>query len=131
MKSHPKADQVVTKKGYQPLEECIHSIKMHATNISKDMTSTVVTQGRIASLRSVLDLLEHYNNQLISLENNSLPSEILMKLDIVEIQHLHQENAITLSKLKDMFETQKRLRRIGGEPCYTCKHIAQKLGYEI
>ena len=60
--------QVVTIPGMESLEECQESIATHAINMSKDVSSTLVNKNRITSLRSLLDLMEEYNDQIIDLE---------------------------------------------------------------
>ena len=62
--SKKENNSIETIEGMQSLDECRESIKFHATNIMKDISSTGVNQARINSLRSLLNLFEEYNEQL-------------------------------------------------------------------
>ena len=46
------------------LDECRESIKLHADNIHRDISSTFFNTNRIETLRSLLDLFEEYNEIL-------------------------------------------------------------------
>ena len=52
------------------LNECRKEIKRHAENIASDISSTLANQGRIDSLRYLLDLFEKYND-MIAIENGA------------------------------------------------------------
>jgi len=49
----------------QSLAECRKSIQDIAIRINNDISSTMINQGRIDSLRALLDLFEEYNKILI------------------------------------------------------------------
>jgi len=51
-------------EGYLSLDECRDNIKMLADAINGDISSVLVNEMRIESLRSLLNLFEEYNNQL-------------------------------------------------------------------
>lgn len=55
------------------------------------------------------------------------------KLTVEEQEHLTSDaGVITTDDLVKNFEGQKHLRTLGKtEPCWTCKNIARKLGYEV
>lgn len=58
-------NKIKTKDGFQNIFECKQSIQNTGNNIgNSDMSSPFITQKRIESMRSLLDLLEDYNNQL-------------------------------------------------------------------
>lgn len=38
---------------------------------------------------------------------------------------------VTTYDLEHTFTEQANLRKLGGEPCWECKSIARKLGYEV
>ena len=40
-------------------------------------------------------------------------------------------NIYTTYDLERTFKEQAKMRALGGEPCWTCKRIAEKLGYAI
>jgi len=55
----------------QTLEECLNSIEKTGTSIrNSDMTSTFIVEMRILSMRTLLNLLEVYNNQLKDIEKS-------------------------------------------------------------
>lgn len=61
--------KIQVKEGMQNLEECLESIGKTGLYISNsDMTSTFIVKMRILSMRTLLDLLESYNNQLNLIE---------------------------------------------------------------
>jgi len=63
-------DKLIVKIGEQNILECQQSIEQLGINIGiSDFSSTIVTSARITSMRSLLNLLETYNNQLIAIEN--------------------------------------------------------------
>lgn len=54
------------------------------------------------------------------------------KLDNQEINHLMASGVFNDGDLTSTFKHQKRLReKHGGEPCFECKNIAHRLGFEI
>ncbi len=56
---------IETIPGLMSLSECREEIAFHANNINNDISSTLVNNGRINSLRAVLDLFEQYNDKII------------------------------------------------------------------
>lgn len=52
-------------------EEAVAAIVFHATNLTRDNTSTIITHQRIQSIRSLLDLLQSYNEELDILEEQA------------------------------------------------------------
>jgi len=63
----PKIDVI---EGLMSLDECRIAIESHGININTDMSSYLCNSGRIASLRSLLDLFETYNKALNEKEKN-------------------------------------------------------------
>jgi len=55
---------VETIEGMQSLDECRASIKQLAERINDDISSTVINDARIKSMRVLLDLFEEYNNEI-------------------------------------------------------------------
>ena len=51
-------------EGLLSLDECRKAIELHAHNINMDMSSLMINNARIESLRTLLDLFEAYNNTL-------------------------------------------------------------------
>ena len=63
------ADRLQAIDGMQSFEECIDSIYNTACNIKRDQTSITIMRMKISSMRSLLDLLELYANQLEMIED--------------------------------------------------------------
>ena len=61
-------DSAKQSEDIMTFEECRASIEFHARNINSDASSTLINTMRIASLRSVLNLFEKYNDILKSKE---------------------------------------------------------------
>ena len=57
----PEIDNI---EGMTSLDECRRAIEFHAYNINMDISSFLCNNGRIESLRSLLDLFEQYNKLL-------------------------------------------------------------------
>jgi len=55
---------VETIEGMQSLDECRASIKQLAERINDDISSPVINDARIKSMRVLLDLFEEYNNEI-------------------------------------------------------------------
>ena len=60
---------VETIPGLLSLSECREAIAFHGGKVNKDISSTFINQGRIETLRSLLDLFEQYNNKIIEKED--------------------------------------------------------------
>ena len=61
--------KIVVEDGIQNVNECRESIfNISKALIESDLTSTFITNGRIETLRRLLNLMENYNNQLKELE---------------------------------------------------------------
>jgi len=56
--------------GRLTFDQCRSNIRLHADNIAKDVSSSLINQKRIDSLRSLLNLFEKYNNKIIEEEKN-------------------------------------------------------------
>ena len=52
-------------------DQCRSNIKLHADNIARDVSSSMINQKRVDSLRSLLNLFEKYNNKIIEEKNNN------------------------------------------------------------
>ena len=76
-KTRIETPEVETIDGLLSFDECRKSIEYHAHNINMDVSSQMVNNGRIKSLRSLLSLFELYNNKLnlIKMENTMYVSE--------------------------------------------------------
>ena len=67
---HPNTDELFIDEGNMDYSELAAAIAFNAMNLTRDNTSTYITQERISTLRYLLDRLEHYNNQLGVLETS-------------------------------------------------------------
>lgn len=66
---HSHHNELSIKNGTMNYEQLTAAIAYHATNLTKDNTSTIITENRILTIRNLLDVLEGYNNQLIEIED--------------------------------------------------------------
>lgn len=66
--THPNTDDIIIAKGELNYKELVAAIGFNAANLAKDNTSTLITHQRILTLRTLLDKLENYNDQLQDLE---------------------------------------------------------------
>ena len=66
-------DNINTIPGFQSLEECLDMMHSYTTRMKKDFSSTAINSARIMAFRSLLDLAEKYNEQMI--ERERTPNE--------------------------------------------------------
>jgi hypothetical protein len=53
--------EIPTINGMLSLDECMENIKLIACNLAKDISSPLINNKRVESLRALLDLFEEYN----------------------------------------------------------------------
>lgn len=56
--------KIHTIEGYLSFDGCRKDIELHAKNININVSNTLINNGRIISLRSLLGLFESYNDLL-------------------------------------------------------------------
>ena len=91
--------------GFQSLQECRQSILTLAKNIEGDISSTIVNAARIASMRSLLELFEKYNDILVAMKTGVNTLQEVEKLNHMAYEHVmnveepaYPENTIYMEK---------------------------------
>ena len=91
--------------GFQSLQECRQSILALAKNIESDISSTIVNDARIASMRSLLDLFEKYNAMLVAMKASVNTPQEVEKLNHMAYEHVmtveepaYPENTVYMEK---------------------------------